>query len=410
MNWKLRTVNRKPRVLRIINRFNLGGPTYNVAYLTKYLEPEFETLLIGGEKDESEAGSDYIVRNLGIEPRIIHGMRRSLNPLHDYKALKEIRRIIRDFKPDIVHTHASKAGALGRYAAIKENVPVIVHTFHGHVFHSYFSGPTTAIFKRVERYLAKKSDAIVAISELQKKELAYDHKICPPEKIEVIPLGFDLDRFRIGHAEKRKAFRGQWNIGEDEIVISIIGRLVPVKNHKMFLDCAERILKETIYPVRFLVVGDGELRSELEEYASARNIKFGTRESNPGVCSVLFTSWIKEVDEVLAATDIVALTSWNEGTPVSLIEAHAASCPVVSTLAGGVEDIVEQGKTGFLSKPGDTSTFTSNLQKLLEDSLLRRTMAEKAVSRVIAKYHYNRLVEDMRGLYRRLLAYNAKNR
>src|SRR5687767_8954078 len=132
------TGNNRIRVLRIINRFNLGGPTYNVSYLAKFLAPEFETLLIGGEKDDSEASSDYIVKSLGLEPRIIKGMKRSVNPLDDYKAYREIRRIIREFKPDIVHTHASKAGALGRYAAIKEKVPVIVHTFHGHVFHSYF--------------------------------------------------------------------------------------------------------------------------------------------------------------------------------------------------------------------------------------------------------------------------------
>lgn len=391
-------MNRPTRILRIINRFNLGGPTYNVSYLTKYLAPEFETLLIGGEKDESEAGSDFIVRSLGIEPVIIHGMRRSLNPLNDYKAYKEIRKIIREFKPDIVHTHASKAGALGRYAAIKENVPVIVHTFHGHIFHSYFSGLTTQVFKKIERYLAKKSSAIVAISDLQKRELAAEHKICPPEKIEVIPLGFDLDRFRIGHTEKRKGFRAHWKIGEDELVISIIGRLVPVKNHKMFLNCAKQILETTSLPVRFLIVGDGELRQELEAYADTIGIpKEGSR-------AVLFTSWIKEVDEVLAASDIVALTSWNEGTPVSLIEAHAASCPVVSTLAGGVEDIVEDGVTGFLVQPGDTESFTKQVMRLCNDPQLRQSMSEKAVARVIARYHYSRLVEDMRGLYRRLLA------
>lgn len=403
-------MNREPRtespvrVLRIINRFNLGGPTYNVSYLTKYMQPEYDTLLIGGEKDESEAASDFIVKNLGIEPRIIHGMKRSINPLNDYKAYKEIRRIIREFKPDVVHTHASKSGALGRLAAIKEKVPVIVHTFHGHVFHSYFSGVTTSVFKRIERYLAKKSSAIVAISEIQKKELCDDHKICPVEKMEVIPLGFDLDRFQQNRTEKRAAFREQWQIGDDEIVVSIIGRLVPVKNHKMFLDAAADVLKNTTQRVRFVIVGDGELRSELENYCQEKSLDYGTA---PGSNRIVFTSWIREVDVVLAASDIVALTSWNEGTPVSLIEAHAASCPVVTTIAGGVEDIVAQEKTGFLCKPGDTKTFAGDLLKLINSPDLRTTMAAKAQERVMQKYSYRRLCSDMSNLYSRLLSKKA---
>lgn len=397
MNRESGTQN-KIRVLRIINRFNLGGPTYNVSYLTKYLGPEYETLLIGGEKDESEADSDFIVKNLGINPRIIRGMKRSINPINDYKAYKEIRKIIREFKPDIVHTHASKSGALGRFAAIKENVPVIVHTFHGHIFHSYFSGITTAIFKRIERYLAKKSSAIIAISEIQKKELCVEHKICPPDKMEVIPLGFDLDRFQENQLMKRNNFRQQWNISNDEIVISIIGRLVPVKNHEMFIDAAIEILKEQKKDIRFLIVGDGERRQHLEEYIR-KNIASETDRDK----YFTFTSWIKEVDTVLAGSDIVALTSWNEGTPVSLIEAHAASCPVVTTRAGGVEDIVAHGKTGFVGDPGDVKTFTTHLLNLINDAELRKSMASRARERVIQKYSYTRLCGDMNLLYRRLL-------
>ena len=242
------------RILRIINRFNLGGPTYNVAYLTKYLSPEYETLLIGGEKDDSEASSDHIVKSLGLEPRIIAGMKRSINPLNDYKAYKEIRKIIREFQPDIVHTHASKAGAIGRYAAIQEKVPVIVHTFHGHIFHSYFGKIKTTIFKNIERYLAKRSHAIVAISPQQKAELTNEHHICEPSKVHVIPLAIDLDRFQINRTEKRKSFRNAWQITDDEIVITIIGRLVPVKNHGMFLEVIANVLKSTSKPIRALIV------------------------------------------------------------------------------------------------------------------------------------------------------------
>ncbi|MCK6640862.1 MAG: glycosyltransferase family 4 protein [Bacteroidia bacterium] len=389
-----------PKVLRIINRFNLGGPTYNVSYLTKYMAPEYETLLIGGEKDESEASSDFIVKSLDLHPKIISGMRRSINPMNDYRAYKEIRKIIRDFKPDIVHTHASKAGALGRLAAIHEKVPVIIHTFHGHVFHSYFGTFKTSVFKLIERYLAKRSSAIIAISEEQKRELTATHLICDPEKTHVIPLGFDLDRFAQNKEIKRKAFRTKWGIRENEIVVSIVGRLVPVKNHRMFLDAIAQLLNEEGLKFRALIVGDGELRSELEQYASEKKIPF-SRES--GSAALIFTSWIKEVDEVLAASDIIALTSWNEGTPVSLIEAHAASCPVVTTNVGGVESIVKHGETGFLCTSDDTNAFRLHLKTLITDEKQRMQMADAASSRVMSKFHYNRLVQDMRGLYAQLL-------
>lgn len=389
-----------PKVLRIINRFNLGGPTYNVSYLTKYMAPEYETLLIGGEKDESEASSDFIVKSLDLHPKIISGMRRSINPMNDYRAYTEIRKIIRDFKPDIVHTHASKAGALGRLAAIHEKVPVIIHTFHGHVFHSYFGTFKTSVFKLIERYLAKRSSAIIAISEEQKRELTATHLICDPEKTHVIPLGFDLDRFAQNKEIKRKAFRTKWGIRENEIVVSIVGRLVPVKNHRMFLDAIAQLLNEEGLKFRALIVGDGELRSELEQYASEKKIPF-SRES--GSAALIFTSWIKEVDEVLAASDIIALTSWNEGTPVSLIEAHAASCPVVTTNVGGVESIVKHGETGFLCTSGDTNAFRLHLKTLITDEKQRMQMADAASSRVMSKFHYNRLVQDMRGLYAQLL-------
>src|SRR6056297_2377105 len=184
-----------PKILRIINRFNLGGPTYNAAYLTKYLPSEFETLLVGGEKDDSEGSSLHILNQLNLEPVILNEMRREVNPFQDRLALNKIKQLIADFKPDIVHTHASKPGALGRLAAVQMQVPVIIHTFHGHVFHSYFNPAKTKFYKTLERKLAKVSTRIIAISEKQKEELSIDHEICPAEKIEVIPLGFDLNRF-----------------------------------------------------------------------------------------------------------------------------------------------------------------------------------------------------------------------
>ncbi|GAB4145579.1 MAG: glycosyltransferase family 4 protein [Bacteroidia bacterium] len=391
-----------PKVLRIINRFNLGGPTYNVAYLSKYMAPEYETLLVGGAKDASEESSDFIVQQLGLKPVIIPEMRRSINPLNDYKAYRELKKIIREYRPDIVHTHASKAGTLGRLAAASCGVPVIVHTFHGHVFHSYFNKLTTTVFKIIERYLARKSSAIVAISEKQKQELTEEHHICAKEKISVIPLGFDLDRFRTDKEIKRKIFRSKWQIGDDELVISIIGRLVPVKNHTMFLHVISKVLKTAPdKKLRFLIVGDGECRAELELQAKQLEIPFAAAAGT--FDPLIFTSWEKEVDVVLAGSDIVCLTSWNEGTPVSLIEAQAASVPIVSTRVGGIEDVVKEGETALLSPPGDIDAFEKQLQRLIQDDQLRKKFSVQGWLHASSLFHYTRLVSDMKSLYDRLL-------
>mgnify|MGYP001062158537 FL=1 len=198
------------KVLRIINRFNIGGITYNVSYLSKYLEDDFETLLVGGPEEEGEDSSLYIPEGLGLKPRVLNQFQREINLKSDYKAYKEIKKIIREFKPDIVHTHASKAGAIGRLAAIDCNVPVIVHTFHGHVFHSYFGKLKTAFYKTIERYLAKHSTAIVAISNKQKQELSESFQITTKDKIHVVPLGFDLTKFTLNKESNRKEFREKY--------------------------------------------------------------------------------------------------------------------------------------------------------------------------------------------------------
>src|ERR1019366_8575590 len=271
-----------PKILRIINRFNLGGPTYNVAYLTKYSSNGYETLLVGGAKDESEESSDFIVESLGLKPIIIAEMKREINLKNDYAASKKIKKIIQEYQPDIVHTHASKAGTLGRLAAYSCGVPVIVHTFHGHVFHSYFGKLKTTFYKMIERYLAKKSNAIIAISEKQKQELVEIHRICKADKVHVIPLGFDLLKFQENTAEKRKSFRTKYNLDEDEIAIAIIGRLVPVKNHSLFLEVIKIVSEKTSKKIRAFIVGDGEERQAIEAEAKKMNIPFvdGTKNNN----------------------------------------------------------------------------------------------------------------------------------
>jgi glycosyltransferase involved in cell wall biosynthesis len=389
-----------PKILRILNRFNLGGPTYNAAYLTKYLSPNFETLLVGGEIDKSEATSMHITDRLGISPVIIPEMKREISPINDYIAYHKIKKIIADFKPDIVHTHASKSGILGRLAAAKMNVPVIVHTFHGHVFHSYFGKYKSKLYQKIEHFAAQKSNAIIAISEKQKHELSNIYHICNAKKIHVIPLGFELEKFNTNKEEKRNKFRTSWNLNESEIAIGIIGRLVPIKNHKLFIDVIKKVNEKTTKNIRAFIVGDGELRNELENYCNTINLSYS---NNTTPAPITFTSWIKEIDEAIAGMDIIALTSFNEGTPVSLIEAQAASKPIVTTSVGGIEDIVIENETALFAPSNNKEIFVEKLLKLIELDDLRKQMSLKGWEFINQKYSYNRLKADMEQLYLSLL-------
>ena len=390
-----------PRILRILNRFNLGGPTYNAAYLSKYMPSEFETLLIGGQKAESEASSLHITEDLGLDPIVIPTMLRELNPKKDYESYLKIKEIIADFKPDIVHPHASKAGALGRLAAINSDVPHLVHTFHGHVFHGYFNPVKTKMYKTVERYLAKKTDRIVTISNIQKTELGVEHRICPLDKIEVIPLGFDLDRFQVNQEENRNTFRIKYQLKEDTVAIGIIGRLVPIKNHELFLKGIQFIKKNSKTKIQAFIIGDGESRNTIEEQAKKLGLSFDNK-ANTGV-DILFTSWIKKVDAALSGLDLVALTSLNEGTPVSLIEAQAAEKAIVTTNVGGIENVVLPNKSALLSEIDDENGFCKNLIKLVDDSIMRMEFSKAGKDFVFNNFHYNRLVKDTSELYHKIL-------
>jgi glycosyltransferase involved in cell wall biosynthesis len=391
------------KVLRIINRFNLGGPTHNSAYLTKYLPSEYQTMLIGGVPESHEADSLHIVKSLVIEPVIIPEMSRSINPINDLKAYNKIRKIIRQFKPDIVHTHASKAGLLGRLAAIHENTPVIVHTFHGHVFHSYFNPLITKTIINIERYLAKHTSAIIAISELQKRELVNDFKIAPENKFDVIPLGLDLSKFSENKEQKRKQFRSEYNIPENVIAIGCVGRLVSIKNHHLLIDAVKILKSLTSQKFEVIIIGDGYMKTELQNYIIQNNMTF-RENAHQSPSDFYFTSWIKDIPLAYAGIDIVALSSKNEGTPVSLLEAQAAGKCVVSTNVGGVKDILFSD-AGMIVNDFTPESFANALLKLLENHKSINSFIEKNISqKVIEKYSYQNLVQNVDKLYKRLLA------
>lgn len=393
-----------PRVLRILNRLVIGGPSKNAVYLTAYMQPEFETLLVTGGREEHEQDADQLALSHGIKPCSIEEMKRAISLPEDWLAYRKLKKLIRDFKPDIVHTHAAKSGALGRLAAKHCGVPVIVHTFHGHVFHSYFNTFKTNFFVQAERYLAGISDAIIAISEQQKRELSQQFKIAPENKFRVIPLGLDLESFCTDQEKKREQFRKEYGLDTDTLAIGIIGRLVPVKNHTLFLQGIKKLMDATTHrKIKAFIIGDGESRPAIQQLADRLGIPFSVHTDTAHPHPLIFTSWRTDMDVVYAGLDIVALTSLNEGTPVSLIEAQAAGKPIVSTRVGGIADVVLENKTALLSEIRDEEGFASNLIRLCHDASLRSQFQAAGKNHVFSKYGYKRLVEDMRHVYLDLL-------
>lgn len=392
-----------PRVLCVLNRLIIGGPSIIAAYLTHYAKPEFETLMVIGGKDDHEQDANFITDQFGIQPVVVPEMRRAISFKEDRAAYRRLKDIIRDFRPDIVHTHAAKSGALGRLAAFTTNVPVTIHTFHGHVFHSYFSKAKTQLFIQAERYLARRSSGIIAISDLQKEELSGEFRICPPEKIRVIPLGLDLAPFQQDQEAKRAAFRNRYGVADDELLIGLVGRIVPVKNHALFLAMADALRHKTGRKLRFFLIGDGDERPAVEADCRARGLDYTYYPEDPRPALVTCTSWQTNMAEVYAGLDIVALTSHNEGTPVSIIEAEAAGRPVVATAVGGVADTMADGATGFLVPAGDAAAGADALARLVEDAGLRGTMGAAGAAFAAEKFSVQTMVAETTAYYHQLL-------
>jgi glycosyltransferase involved in cell wall biosynthesis len=395
-----------PKVLRILNRLNIGGPTYNVAYLSKYMSAEFHTQVLAGIKEPHEGSSEYMLKDLDVTFQYVPYMFRRINPMNDARAYYHISKVIGNYQPDIVHTHAAKAGVLGRLAAYyAANRPkAIVHTYHGNVFDGYFSPFKTKIFLAIEKYLCGLSNAIVAISEKQKDDLVNKYAIAPASKVHVIRLGFDLGKFAEPDEQKRLTFRNHYRITNDEAVITITGRLTDIKNHALLIE-AIRILRAENPLVKFkvFIVGDGEMLDEIIDMV--RNMEFSycmPHEQNYDA-QVIFTSWRKDIDVINAGSDVIALTSLNEGTPVSIIEALASGKGVLCTDVGGVKDVVKDGITGMLSDL-NAEMYARQLQKLVLNPERRQQMADTGKQFALQNYAYQRLVKETEDLYRHLIS------
>ncbi|UCD55451.1 MAG: glycosyltransferase family 4 protein [Candidatus Omnitrophota bacterium] len=386
---------RKIKILRIITRLNIGGPAIHTTLLTKELnDSEFESVLLHGAVSKGEGDMEYVTKFCNISSIHVPRLKRKINPFNDIIAFCRIFKYIRQYKPDIVHTHTAKAGFIGRLAAFFAGVPVKVHTFHGHVFHGYFNRFATRFFIFIERILAKFTDSIIAISQRQREEIVENYRIINPERCCVIRLGFDLGKFLNLEQGKQRLFRERFNFKQNDILVGMVGRLTSIKNHKMFIDVIDYVNKtaagDIIDKIKFIIVGDGEMKDELLAYS-----RFKRSAEN-----IFFTGWFKEIDKVYADLDIVALTSINEGTPVSLIEAMVSSKPVISTNVGGVKDAV--GEAGILVKAGDYKTMGDKILELASSPEKRQSLGKLGREFVRGRYSKERLVSELKELYRNL--------
>ena len=376
----------------MITRLNVGGPALQATILTERLGlAGYDSLLVAGVEDSHEGNYLALHRKRLENLVVLPALRRELRALPDLAALASLIRLLRRWKPDIVHTHTAKAGALGRLAASLTRVPVIVHTYHGHVFRGYFGPARARVFLAIERWLARHTDRVLTVSPAVRTELLA-LGIGRPAQVQVMPIGLDLGRFL--ECERTSGeFRAELGLGATVPLVGIVARLVPIKDHDVFLDAAHGLVRR-LPDSHFVIVGDGERRSELT--ARADRLGLGRR--------VHFVGWRDDLDRIYADLDVVALTSRNEGSPVSLIEAMAAARPVVATRVGGVADLVEDGVTGHLVSPGDAVALTEALRALLEDPEQRRMMGTAGRKLVASAFGAERLLSDMDAVYRELLA------
>ncbi|HEV8590700.1 MAG TPA: glycosyltransferase [Pyrinomonadaceae bacterium] len=399
------------KILRIIARLNVGGPARHVVWLTSALQDdEFQSKLIAGKVPQGEEDMAYIADAAGVSPIFIEEMSRELS-LKDFVSLFKIYSQIRRQRPDIIHTHTAKAGTVGRIAALLYRWTTfrklkVVHTFHGHVFHSYYGKGKTRLFLLIEKFLARfVTDKIITISPQQFHEIHEEFGIGRREQFEIVPLGIDLEPFADSDG-KREKFRNEIGVASDEVLVGFVGRLTEIKNIPMLLQGVAKYA-ETSYAdnpkLTFIIVGDGHMRQTLEKEAASLKVNN----------LVTFLGNRIDTNVVYAALDIIALTSLNEGTPLSLIEAMASERPVISTLVGGVRDLLgEIGESsdgfniherGLSVESGEAGALAKGLIYLAENEKLRLRLARAGKIYVELNYSKDRLISDIKSLYRNLL-------
>jgi glycosyltransferase involved in cell wall biosynthesis len=385
----------RTKVLRVIARLNMGGPALHVTYLADGLRDRgYDTTLVAGSLARGEDSMEFVADELGVKVERLPGLRRDISPVRDIVAVVRLAQLIRRERPTILHTHTAKAGAVGRIAALlagDARPPIVVHTYHGHVLRGYFGPVRTLGFRLLERWLARITTALIAVSPEVRDDLVR-LGVAPREKFTVVRLGIELEQ-RIADRDGRDETRRVLGIGPERFTVGWIGRMTGVKRTSDVLLAFKR-LRERGVDACLCMVGDGPEREQVERRAHELGIMRDT----------LFLGYQEDVAPFYAAFDAMILPSGNEGTPVSAIEALAAARPVVATRVGGVPDVVRDGEDGFLVDLGAVDQLADALAQLAEDPKLRESMGEAGRARVLPRYSVQRLVDDVDGLYRSLLA------
>lgn len=376
-----------PKVVRLITRMNVGGPARHVTILTARCGPEFTGVLLAGTPEDREGSLVAEAARLGVDVVPVPHLQRSLSPVADLLAFVWLVRYFLKQRPTIVATHMAKAGTVGRFAAALTGVPVIVHTFHGHVLDGYFGGLSTYFFLTVERILSHFTTQFIAISPEVAADL--DRLAIGRGKTSIVRLGLDLETFTRSESGR---LRHDLGIPNGAPLVGIVGRLVPIKALDLFLEAASLIVK-TNRNVHFAIVGDGELWDQLHEDVAAHGLSD----------MVHFAGWRRDLPEVYTDLDVVVCCSRNEGTPVSLIEACAAGRAVVGTQVGGIPDIIAAGVTGLVVPSGDSNSLAAAVIALIADPVKRQSMGLAGRQMVMERYSSNRMVGELKAVYSRLV-------
>jgi glycosyltransferase involved in cell wall biosynthesis len=369
-----------------------GGAQENTFHTVRLADSErFEVDLISGPTEGAEGSLEPVVENAGVSIIRVPNLVRRPSPLQDYLAYRQLVKLFRERKYDIVHTHTSKAGYLGRMAAARAGAPIIVHTPHGHIFFGYFGGLMTRFFVALERQAARHTDLLIALTQTGLGEhLA--RGIGEPQEWRAIASGIDLDLFENVRVNREK-IRSALGINTGSLLIGTVGRLEPIKGIAYFVDAA-RSIAEKIPNSEFIVIGDGAERAVLERAAGF----LGGR--------IRFLGLRSDVPELMAALDIMVLPSLNEGMGRVLVEAAAAGTPVVASRVGGVPEVVRDGETGILVAPGDASAIADAVTVLCSDTEKRERFGNTAHELVAPKYGLKSMVASIENEYTRLVKEN----
>jgi glycosyltransferase involved in cell wall biosynthesis len=393
------------RIAIILGRLAVGGATSHAIDEALYLKDRHEVLLITGPPADYEWNASYLLHGFnGFDHQMIPGFIRTRKIWKHWKTYITVRKLLRQFKPDVVHTHTPVAGIIGRMAAANLGVNCILHSYHGLLFKGYFPAWQNELLIAFERWLARKSHFLLALSKGQKRDLVEKYSIAPSGKVLCVPIGVDVASFiKSDGQDAGAAFRARYNFSKSDIVIGMVGRLVPVKNHRTALLAFQK-LRTRIPHAYLLIVGDGPLKQPLQAYCKELGLSYSGEAafSEPGA-SVVFTSWQKNMPEVMAALDIMMLTSHSEGTPLCVMEAMAGGKPVVSVKVGGVPEMIDHRVDGMLVEQDDLEGLVDALDLLASDSQYARSLGSRARMKAVSSFDkqmgLNRIEELISGSY-----------